>query len=104
MTIINQDNVIRSVADVLQTSASTIPSTTSPTSPAPTTSSSPPAARDAIPRIFIYSRMCAEGYRRICQDTGMVTAFVKVGMQTQSVPSAKFGMMTFPHLCPPQRL
>jgi fumarate hydratase class I len=39
-----------------------------------------PAARDAIAQILINSRMCAEGHRPICQDTGIVTAFLKVGL------------------------
>jgi fumarate hydratase class I len=39
-----------------------------------------PAAKDAIAQILINSRMCAEGHRPICQDTGVVNAFVKVGM------------------------
>ena len=38
------------------------------------------AAKDAIAQILINSRMCAEGHRPICQDTGIVTAFLKVGM------------------------
>ncbi len=38
------------------------------------------AARDAIGQILINSRMCALGKRPICQDTGIITAFVKVGM------------------------
>jgi fumarate hydratase class I len=38
------------------------------------------AARDAIAQILTNSRMCAEGHRPICQDTGIVVAFVKVGM------------------------
>lgn len=38
------------------------------------------AAKDAIGQILINSRMCALGQRPICQDTGIVTAFVKVGM------------------------
>ncbi|MDR2219079.1 MAG: fumarate hydratase [Methylobacillus sp.] len=40
-----------------------------------------PAARDAIAQILVNSRMCAEGRRPLCQDTGIVTAFIKVGMQ-----------------------
>jgi len=40
-----------------------------------------PAAKDAIAQILINSRMCAEGKRPICQDTGIVIAFVKIGMQ-----------------------
>ncbi len=39
-----------------------------------------PAAKDAIAQILTNSRMCAEGHRPICQDTGIVAAFVKVGM------------------------
>lgn len=38
-----------------------------------------PAARDAIAQILINSRMSAEGHRPVCQDTGIVTAFVRVG-------------------------
>ncbi|MCL2914008.1 fumarate hydratase [Shewanella corallii] len=39
-----------------------------------------PAAKDAIAQILINSRMSAEGRRPLCQDTGIVTCFVKVGM------------------------
>lgn len=39
-----------------------------------------PAARDAIAQILTNSRMCAEGKRPICQDTGIVVAFVRIGM------------------------
>lgn len=39
------------------------------------------AAKDAIGQILINSRMAAIGHRPICQDTGIVTAFVKIGMQ-----------------------
>jgi len=42
-----------------------------------------PAAKDAIGQILINSRMCAQGKRPICQDTGIVTAFIKVGMDVQ---------------------
>lgn len=41
------------------------------------------AAKDAMAQILVNSRMCAEGHRPICQDTGIVTVFVKVGMQVQ---------------------
>ena len=41
------------------------------------------AAKDAIAQILINSRMSAEGKRPICQDTGIVTCFVKVGMAVQ---------------------
>ena len=42
-----------------------------------------PAAKDAIAQILINSRMCAEGHRPICQDTGVVNAFVKIGMDVR---------------------
>ncbi len=42
-----------------------------------------PAAKDAIAQILVNSRMCAENQRPICQDTGIVNVFVKVGMQVQ---------------------
>ncbi len=42
-----------------------------------------PAAKDAMAQILINSRMSAEGHRPICQDTGIVTVFVKVGMDVR---------------------
>jgi len=42
-----------------------------------------PAARDAIAQILTNSRLCAEGRRPICQDTGIVNVFVKAGMDVQ---------------------
>src|SRR3954466_14703652 len=41
------------------------------------------AAKDAIAQILTNSRMCAEGRRPICQDTGIVNVFVKVGMDVR---------------------
>ncbi|MEX2481028.1 MAG: fumarate hydratase [Gammaproteobacteria bacterium] len=40
-------------------------------------------ARDAMAQILINSRMCAEGHRPLCQDTGIVIVFCKVGMHTR---------------------
>ena len=42
-----------------------------------------PAAKDAIAQILTNSRMCAEGRRPICQDTGIVNVFLKVGMDVR---------------------
>ena len=42
-----------------------------------------PAAKDAIAQILTNSRMCAEGQRPICQDTGIVVVFLKVGMDVR---------------------
>ena len=41
------------------------------------------AARDAIAQILTNSRMCAEGRRPICQDTGIVNVFLKIGMEVR---------------------
>ena len=42
-----------------------------------------PAAKDAIAQILTNSRMCAEGHRPICQDTGIVVVFLKIGMNVR---------------------
>ncbi|GAB2896824.1 fumarate hydratase [Paralcaligenes ginsengisoli] len=42
-----------------------------------------PAAKDAIAQILTNSRMCAEGHRPICQDTGVVNVFLKIGMNAR---------------------
>src|SRR5512133_3212861 len=42
-----------------------------------------PAAKDAIAQILTNSRMCAEGKRPICQDTGIVNMFLKVRMDVR---------------------
>ncbi|MDR3323198.1 MAG: fumarate hydratase [Zoogloeaceae bacterium] len=42
-----------------------------------------PAAKDAIAQILTNSRLCAEGHRPICQDTGIAVVFLKVGMKVK---------------------
>jgi fumarate hydratase class I len=42
-----------------------------------------PAAKDAIAQILTNSRMSAEGRRPICQDTGIVNVFLKIGMSVR---------------------
>jgi len=42
-----------------------------------------PAAKDAIAQILTNSRQCAEGHRPICQDTGIVNVFLKIGMDAR---------------------
>jgi len=42
-----------------------------------------PAARDAIAQILTNSRLCAEGHRPICQDTGIVNVFLRIGMDVR---------------------
>lgn len=52
-----------------------------------------PAARDAMAQILINSRMCAEGHRPICQDTGIVNVFLKVGMEVRWEPGTRIDDM-----------
>ncbi|HEU4653608.1 MAG TPA: fumarate hydratase [Steroidobacteraceae bacterium] len=83
MPTIKQDDVIQSVADALQyISYYHSPDFIEAMADAYEREESP-AAKDAIKQILVNSRMCAEGHRPICQDTGIVTVFVKVGMQVQ---------------------
>src|SRR5439155_409892 len=42
-----------------------------------------PAAKDAIAQILTNSRLCAEGHRPVCQDTGIVVVFVRIGMNVR---------------------
>jgi fumarate hydratase, class I len=82
-TIIKQDDVIQSVADALQyISYYHSPDFIQAMAKAYESEASL-AAKDAIKQILVNSRMCAEGHRPICQDTGIVTVFVKVGMSVQ---------------------
>src|SRR6202142_2714915 len=80
MSTIREDDVIESVADALQyISYYHTPDFIRAMGRAYALEQSP-AARDAIAQILTNSRMCAEGHRPICQDTGIVVVFVKVGM------------------------
>src|SRR3984893_18145889 len=80
MTVISEADVIASVADALQyISYYHTPDFIRAMGRAYEIEQSP-SARDAIAQILTNSRMCAEGHRPICQDTGIVVVFVKVGM------------------------
>src|SRR5271165_7328068 len=80
MSTIREDDVIASVADALQyISYYHTPDFIRAMGRAYALEQSA-AARDAIAQILTNSRMCAEGHRPICQDTGIVVVFVKVGM------------------------
>jgi tartrate dehydratase alpha subunit/fumarate hydratase class I-like protein len=80
MTVIREADVIASVADALQyISYYHTPDFIRAMGRAYDMEQSP-SARDAIAQILTNSRMCAEGHRPICQDTGIVVVFVKVGM------------------------
>ena len=83
MTIIKQDDVIQSVSDALQYISYYHPADFIKGMAAAYEKEQSPAARDAMAQILINSRMCAEGHRPICQDTGIVTVFLKIGMSVQ---------------------
>jgi fumarate hydratase class I len=83
MTLIRQDDVIESVADALQFISYYHPLDYIQAVHRAWQREESQAARDAMAQILINSRMCAEGHRPICQDTGIVTVFVKVGMSVQ---------------------
>jgi len=83
MSVIREDDVIASVADALQyISYYHTPDFIRAMGRAYAMEESP-AARDAIAQILTNSRLCAEGHRPICQDTGIVVVFVRVGMGVQ---------------------
>ncbi len=83
MTIIKQEDLISSIADALQYISYYHPKDFIQALGKAYEREQNPAARDAIAQILINSRMCATGHRPICQDTGIVTVFLKVGMNIQ---------------------
>jgi fumarate hydratase class I len=83
MTIIRQKDVIQSVADALQYISYYHPVDFIKAVKEAYDREESQSAKDAMAQILINSRMCAMGHRPICQDTGIVTVFVKVGMQVQ---------------------
>ncbi len=80
MTTIHQDDFIQSIADALQYISYYHPPDFISALHAAYLKEESQAAKDAIAQILINSRMCAEGKRPICQDTGIVTVFIKIGM------------------------
>ena len=83
MAAIKSEDVIQSVADALQYISYYHPPDYIANLAAAYEREESSAARDAMAQILINSRMCAEGHRPICQDTGIVTVFCKVGMKAQ---------------------
>jgi fumarate hydratase class I len=83
MTVIRQQDVIQSVADALQYISYYHPADFIKAVKEAYDREESKSAKDAMAQILINSRMCAMGHRPICQDTGIVTVFVKVGMQVQ---------------------
>jgi fumarate hydratase class I len=80
VTVIRQDDIIASVEDALQFISYYHPKDFIGAVYQAYLKEANPAAKDAMAQILVNSRMCAEGRRPICQDTGIVTAFVQVGM------------------------
>ena len=83
MTIIKKDDLIQSVADALQFISYYHPKDFIDGVNHAYEKEQNPAAKDALAQILINSRMCATGHRPICQDTGIVSVFLKVGMRVQ---------------------
>src|SRR5438874_11746550 len=80
MTTIKRAELVQSVADALQFISYYHPADYIRALGRAYEREQSPAAKDAIAQILTNSRMCAEGHRPICQDTGIVNVFLKVGM------------------------
>ena len=83
MSTIRKDDLIQSIADALQFISYYHPADYLRALGRAYERERSPAAKDAIAQILTNSRMCAEGRRPICQDTGIVNVFLKVGMQVR---------------------
>jgi len=83
VTAIKQEDLVQSVADALQYISYYHPVDYIRSLAAAYEREESPAAKDAMAQILINSRMCAEGRRPICQDTGIVTVFLEVGMDVR---------------------
>ncbi len=80
MTTIKQEDLIQSIADALQFISYYHPKDYLAHLGRAYEREQAPAAKDAIAQILTNSRMCAEGHRPICQDTGIVNVYLKIGM------------------------
>ena len=83
MTLIRQDDLTASVADALQFVSYYHPVDFIQAVHEAWQREESRAAKDAMAQILVNSRMCAEGHRPICQDTGIVTVFIKIGMDVR---------------------
>jgi fumarate hydratase class I len=83
MTVIRKDDFITSIADALQFISYYHPKDFVQALGDAYRQEQSPAAKDAIAQILTNSRLCAEGQRPLCQDTGIVVAFVKIGMDVR---------------------
>jgi fumarate hydratase, class I len=83
MTVIRQQDFIDSIAEALQFISYYHPSDYIRALAEAYRVEQSPAAKDAMAQILTNSRMSAQGHRPVCQDTGIVVAFVRVGMSVQ---------------------
>jgi len=83
MATIRKDDLVQSVADALQLSSYYHPRDYIQALGRAYEREQSAAAKDAIAQILTNSRMCAEGHRPICQDTGIVNVFLKIGMEVR---------------------
>ncbi|NTV11992.1 MAG: fumarate hydratase, partial [Zoogloea sp.] len=83
MSVIRQDDFIQSIADAFQYISYYHPLDYIKALGEAYEREQSPAAKDAIAQILTNSRMCAEGHRPICQDTGIAVVFLKVGMNAK---------------------
>ena len=83
MTVIKQDDLIQSVADALQFISYYHPQDFIRAMREAWEKEESPSAKAALTQVLVNSRMCAMGKRPICQDTGIVIVFLKVGMNVQ---------------------
>jgi fumarate hydratase, class I len=83
MTVIKQADLIQSIQDALQHISYFHPVDYIKALGDAYEREQSPAAKDAIAQILTNSRMCAEGHRPICQDTGIVVVFLRVGMDVR---------------------
>src|SRR2546423_3330017 len=83
MILIKREDLVQSVADALQFISYYHPADYIRALGRAYEREQSAAAKDAIAQILTNSRMCAEGHRPICQDTGIVNVFLKVGMNVR---------------------
>jgi fumarate hydratase class I len=83
MTVIRQQDLIASIADAFQYISYYHPPDFIQALDTAYQHEESPSARAAIAQILINSRLCAEGHRPICQDTGIAVVFLKVGMEIE---------------------
>jgi len=83
MTTIHHQDLIASIADALQFISYYHPKDYIDALAAAYEAEESPAAKDAMAQILMNSRLCAQGHRPICQDTGIVTVFMKIGMEVR---------------------